>query len=233
MLWRDLAVVVLAAGNGTRLAPLTLERPKALCPVGGLPLLERVLQLVPGADCAVNAHHRADQLINWLDGRAHISHEPELLGSAGALGQLKSWIDGRDVVVVNADAVHGHRLDTLAQLQGVAVLSADAPGTEFHPRLTVIGSRISWSLVDRLTATPSGLYEEIWRPAARRGELTVVGLGGPFFDCGTPQRYLAAHHWLTGDDVCRWPQARDISAELRSCIVTPRRIVMVPPSSVR
>ena len=54
-----------------------------------------------------NVHHRRGQLEDHLAGRVHVSVEDLLLGTAGALGRLRGWLDGRDAVVVNADA--GHR----------------------------------------------------------------------------------------------------------------------------
>ena len=55
----DLAGVVLAAGLGTRLRPLTLVRPKPLCPVGDRPLLDHALDRMAAVagDVAVNVHH--------------------------------------------------------------------------------------------------------------------------------------------------------------------------------
>ena len=114
----DLAGVVLAAGLGTRLRPLTDLRPKALCPVNGVPLVDLALRRVSAqvlgepapsgaaltANVAVNAHHHADQVVQHLAGRAHVSVEqPIALGTAGALGRLRPWIDGRPALVVNAD----------------------------------------------------------------------------------------------------------------------------------
>src|SRR6478609_11746433 len=101
------AGVVLAAGEGRRLAPLTRHRPKALCPVGRVPLvdlaLDRIRPLVD--ELAVNLHHGADQLDAHLAGDVHRSfEEPVALGTAGALGRLRPWLRGRDVVVANADA---------------------------------------------------------------------------------------------------------------------------------
>ena len=87
------AGVVLAAGAGTRLRPLTDLRPKALCPVGGRPLLDLALdRLEPHTGTgprhlAVNAHHHAEQVVDHVGRRAHLSLEqPEPLGTAGALG---------------------------------------------------------------------------------------------------------------------------------------------------
>jgi N-acetyl-alpha-D-muramate 1-phosphate uridylyltransferase len=227
MSWDNVAAVVLAAGRGTRLAPVTVDTPKALCPVGGVRLLERALSQVGHLDCAINAHHLASQVERWVDGRWHLSVESELLGSAGALGQLKPWIDGRDVIVVNADAIHNMSLAALADQSGLVFLSADPPDTVFHSRLPVIGCRIPWAMVRDLSATPHGLYERLWRPAAERGEVKVIGTRSPFFDCGTPERYLAAHQWLTGESICRWSGAREIHPSINRAIVTPRRIVVV------
>lgn len=103
----DLVGVVLAAGAGTRLRPLTLVRPKALCPVGNVALLDHALaRLRPHVtDVAVNANHHADQIAAHVGDRVHLSIEqPGALGTAGALGQLRDWIAGRDVLLVNADA---------------------------------------------------------------------------------------------------------------------------------
>ena len=64
---RGLAGVVLAAGEGRRLAPLTWLRPKALCPVNGVPLVDHALARVAAsgllpASTAVNLHHGVAQL---------------------------------------------------------------------------------------------------------------------------------------------------------------------------
>lgn len=104
--------VVLAAGEGSRLRPLTAHLPKALCPVGNVSLLDRALARLAalgfvGPDAvAVNAWYLADQVAAAVAGRAHLSREPAAgpLGTAGALGALRDWIDGRGVLVGNADA---------------------------------------------------------------------------------------------------------------------------------
>src|SRR3546814_7155381 len=90
--WQDramdggLAGVVLAAGAGTRLRPLTLLRPKVLCPVGNVPLIDLALaRLGSVGSVAVNVHHGRAMLDAHLDPGVHRSYEESLLGTAGAL----------------------------------------------------------------------------------------------------------------------------------------------------
>jgi hypothetical protein len=107
----DVCAVVLAAGEGLRLRPLTELLPKALCPVGNVPLLDRALQRVAGlglsgpSDVAVNAAYLGEQIVPHVGDRAHLSVEPDgPLGTAGGVGNLRSWIDGRGALIGNADA---------------------------------------------------------------------------------------------------------------------------------
>jgi NDP-sugar pyrophosphorylase family protein len=78
--------MILAAGLGTRLRPLTNDLPKALVPVGDRPMLEHVARrlLAAGATrLVVNVHHHADQIKRFLDARGgfgvevFVSEEPE------------------------------------------------------------------------------------------------------------------------------------------------------------
>src|SRR5437773_5066779 len=105
----ELAAVVLAAGAGTRLRPLTWLRPKALCPVENVPLVDLTVgwaRVITSA-VAVNVHHGRGAMESHLAGRVHLSvEEPAALGTAGALGLLRDWIAGRPVLVLNADAWH-------------------------------------------------------------------------------------------------------------------------------
>jgi N-acetyl-alpha-D-muramate 1-phosphate uridylyltransferase len=113
-----LAGVVLAAGRGERMRPLTDTMAKPLLEVGGRSLLDQALDRVGQAvplrpeAVAVNAHWLAAQIVGAVAGRATVSVEqPAALGTAGALGKLRDWIGGRDVLVVNADAWYDEPLD--------------------------------------------------------------------------------------------------------------------------
>lgn len=100
--------VVLSAGLGTRLRPLTDTTPKVLLPVAGEPLLFHTLRLLAGAGvkrAGINLHHLGDVVREAVgDGRKFglevvYSEEPELLGSAGAVRKLAPAIDGRFAIL--------------------------------------------------------------------------------------------------------------------------------------
>lgn len=100
--------LVLAAGQGTRLHQLTRNRPKALLPVSGKPLLEYTLTWLRNAgvrEVAINLSHCAQAIPNYigngsqLDLLVRYSHEVRLLGTAGAAKRLQSFFDETFVVV--------------------------------------------------------------------------------------------------------------------------------------
>lgn len=104
--------LVLAAGLGTRLRPLTDTMPKSMVPVGGIPVLERnVAWLCRNGvtEIAINLHHRADAVTSHFgDGSAFgvaIRWSPEgtLLGTAGALGPLREWLGSDTFLVLYGD----------------------------------------------------------------------------------------------------------------------------------
>lgn len=90
----DIVGLVLAAGEGTRLRPLTLYCPKPLLPFHGRPILDRILanlRPLKLGGIGVNTHHLADALQTWLAAHhpdVRISHEPTLLGSGGGVRAL-------------------------------------------------------------------------------------------------------------------------------------------------
>lgn len=203
----SLAGVVLAAGAGRRLEPLTHLRPKALCPVAGRPLIDLALaRLSPvTSSVAVNLHHGADQLDAHLPASVHRSFEaPEALGTAGALGALRAWIDGRPVVVTNADAWLPTDLDLerfVSEWDGerVRLLCVDDPSRGDFGSLRYCGvALMPGRLVEVFEPVPSGLYEVCWRDEERAGRLDLVTTSGPFVDCGTPAEYLRANLVATG-----------------------------------
>jgi NDP-sugar pyrophosphorylase family protein len=190
--------VVLAAGRGERLRPLTDAVPKALVTVKGTALIDLAIARLRAAgvrDIAVNAHYRHEQLEAHLAGqRVHVEVEqPEALGTAGALGNLRHWIDGRDVIVTNCDAWYSEPPPPVigAGIRLLAVRTG-APA-DFDHWLYAGTAFMPWTDVRELNAVPSGLYEVCWRAAWETNRLVVVPFGGRFIDCGTPDDLEAAN----------------------------------------
>jgi len=119
--------LILAAGHGSRLRPITLHTPKPLVPFFGAPLIAyAAAQLVSQgvSRIAVNTHHLAEAVAHYVRTELtalypqvewHLSHEPELLGTGGALKNLEDWFDPGDLWVVNADAVFSADLSMMAR----------------------------------------------------------------------------------------------------------------------
>jgi mannose-1-phosphate guanylyltransferase/MurNAc alpha-1-phosphate uridylyltransferase len=214
--------VVLAAGRGTRLRPLTRLRPKALCPVGNVPLVDLALERVrPAVEAvAVNLHHGRRAIDAHLAADVHRSVEADgPLGTAGALGRLRGWIDGRPALVVNADAWCPGSLAGFADgWDGERIRLLLAGDDELQPTSGLAGALMPWSEIERLDARPSGLYEVSWRAARAGGRLEALRHDGPFVDCGTPQLYLAANLQASSGESVVEPGA-EVEGTLDRCVV--------------
>lgn len=109
---------ILAAGLGTRLRPLTNDRPKALVEVGGVTLLERTIRRLESAGInhiVINVHHFADKVIDFVNthtwqARTDISDERDLLlDTGGALKHAAPLFSGRDNILI-------HNVDILSDI---------------------------------------------------------------------------------------------------------------------
>ena len=107
--------MILAAGFGTRLFPLTIDRTKPAIPFLGKPLVGYVAEYVAThgfKDIVVNLHHQPDSVIDALgDGSrfgVHIDYtreEPKILGTAGALDKARSYLENDTFLVVNGKII--------------------------------------------------------------------------------------------------------------------------------
>ena len=126
--------MIFAAGMGTRLKPLTDSIPKALIPVGGIPLLEHVILKVKAAgfsDIIINVHHFHNQIIDFLQTKNNfdiniaISDERnQLLETGGGLKKAQWFLDDKAPFLVhNVDILSNVDLKTLYEqhLQNAAL----------------------------------------------------------------------------------------------------------------
>jgi NDP-sugar pyrophosphorylase family protein len=106
--------MIFAAGLGTRLYPITKDRPKAMAEVNGITLLEHNIRFIAAQgfdEIIVNVHHFADKVIDFLKSknnfglRIEVSYEKELLDTAGGLAKAASFFDDKDFLLYNVDVV--------------------------------------------------------------------------------------------------------------------------------
>lgn len=121
--------MIFAAGLGTRLYPITLNMPKALVDVGGMPMLQQVLDKLPALDIkdvVVNVHHHAAMVMDFLndyksDLQIKVSDEREkLLDTGGGVVKALSWLKGEDVLLHNADILTDVPLEKMVERHKVS-----------------------------------------------------------------------------------------------------------------
>lgn len=114
--------VILAAGLGTRLRPLTYQVPKPLFPILNRPLLGLLLAQLAAAGfarVAINTHHQGEAIREFVAAHAPrhleilVRHEPVILGTGGALKNLEDFLGPDPFVVINADIFTDIDLKTL------------------------------------------------------------------------------------------------------------------------
>ena len=110
---RPRRAILLAAGFGSRLQPLTFRIPKPLIPLWGRPLLLHNLDLLHQwgvRDVLINLHHEPGPLVNLIrtlsppaDLHIQFSFEPEILGTGGALRRAAWFLSDEPLWILNAD----------------------------------------------------------------------------------------------------------------------------------
>src|SRR5665647_958201 len=107
-------VMVMAAGRGTRLRPVTDLLPKPMAPVANRPVLYHILRLLKRhgfGEVVLNLHHMPEVITEYLgDGSVvgldvHYSHEPELLGTSGGVKKNEEFLGAGTFLVMSGDAL--------------------------------------------------------------------------------------------------------------------------------
>ncbi len=149
--------LILAAGLGTRLRPWTLSHPKALVPVGGIPMLQRVianLHLRGFDTLTVNIHHFGDQIIDFLsseypDAGIAVSDERDLLmDTGGALRHAAPLLRRADI----SEGVLVHNVDILS----------DAPLEELMKKHRESGADLTL-MVSKRDSSRALLWDDHWQ----------------------------------------------------------------------
>ena len=215
--------MVLCAGFGTRLRPLTEERPKPLVPLGDRPVLLHVLDQLARfghGNVVVNTHHASDvflEITNSYNLTLKVIHEPEIRGTAGGVAGARGLL-GAPVVVWNGDVIARPPLASLQQqarehgsclaiaprddLAGTVGLDEDGWVVRLRGRRFGKESRSGDYIgvcalgADALARLPERgcLVGDWWLPALERGEqLPSVPIEGGWTDVGSLGAYLEAN----------------------------------------
>lgn len=215
-------VMLLAAGLGTRLRPVTETLPKPLVPVGGTPLIERIMinARAEGATRFVaNAHYRADQVLAHFGGLLKVNREDELLGTGGGVKAALPMLHSDPFFVMNTDAFWPAGSDApLARMRAryqdesdivlLCVQPHRATGFDrshdfcLDPMGTITldyGAPVIYAGVALMGKglfrdTPDGAFSlnRLFEAALEREELKGVVLDAPWYHVGDPRALAAA-----------------------------------------
>lgn len=172
------SAMILAAGRGERMRPLSDVTPKPLLPVGGKPLIVWQIEALARAgfsDLVINAAHCADALIEFLgDGaswrvRIEWSREPEPLETAGGIATASPLLPPGPVLIVSGDIWTAFDYASLrSRIEAMADMPASArihlvmvPNPPYHPSgdFCLAGDRLALDAGNRLTFGNIGVYD--------------------------------------------------------------------------
>lgn len=225
--------MILAAGRGDRMRPLTDALPKPLLEVGGKPLVVHQIEALARAghrDIAINASHLAHKLVDALgDGRAlgvtlHWSIEPEPLETLGGLATARPMLADGPLVVVSGDLWTAYDYAALDARRpsigaGRSIHLVMVPNPPYHPRgdFTLDGalrdgaSRLLPHGPQALTYGNIGLYDTALLDGLRAGEkLKLLPLMQDCIDRGRASGEYYSGPWAnlgTPDDLARLKSA--------------------------
>lgn len=209
--------MILAAGRGERLRPLTDRVPKALVPVGGKPLIGWHLERLAACgwrEIVINVSHLADQIVESLgDGmrygvRIAYSREAEPLETAGGIANARPLLGTQPFLLANADVYADYDFAPLREVElgvrlahlvlvpnpphratGDFTLEGGLVGNDAGPRYTYSGIAVlSPRLVEKLAAGTRAPLAPLLRQAAAEGKVSGELFAGLWTDVGTAER---------------------------------------------
>jgi MurNAc alpha-1-phosphate uridylyltransferase len=217
------AVMLFAAGFGTRMGALTARCPKPLIPVAGRPLLDHALDLTQGIPRrVVNAHYLAPRIAEHLAGRdvTVMVEEPQILDTGGGLRAALPHLGTDPVFTLNTDAVWSGpnplgllaaawdpaRMDALLLCVPLERATGRKGGGDFtfdpQGRLIRGGDMVYTGAqilaTDRLQGVPEAVFSlnVIWTAMAAEGRLFGLPYPRHWADVGHPQGIAEAEAML-------------------------------------
>lgn len=195
--------IILAAGLGTRLRPLSDERAKPAMPVAGEPLIGRILAQVARAgvtDVVINLHHLGDTITRLTGDGAHLglrirySWETTILGSGGGPARAMRLVDDDRALILNGDTLTDLDLAALVRthddsraLVTLAVVPNTDPGR--YGGVAADAAGVFTGLVPKGSAAPSWHFVGV--QVAARAAWTGVAIDAPSDSIAGAYRALA------------------------------------------
>ena len=219
-------VMLLAAGLGMRLRPLTETLPKPLVPVAGVPLIERIMDAAKAEGAkrfTANAHYRADQILAHFGGLLKVSREEQLLGTGGGVKRALPMLHSDPFFVMNTDAFWPAGADTpLRRMIGRLGGETEMVLLCVHPRNATgfgrshdfclspqglvtrdYGAPVIYGGVALLgkklfEGTPDGPFSlnDLFEQCIDRETIAGIALDAPWFHVGDPQALAEAERQL-------------------------------------
>jgi mannose-1-phosphate guanylyltransferase len=218
--------MILSAGLGTRLLPLSEWRAKPLAPIGDRPSIAHILGALRAAGIrriVTNAHHRAEDVHAFAraDGDLDVSEEGRLLGTAGGVAFAAERLGDGDVLVWNGDILAAPRIADLVSTHRAHATLVVVPGPAGRGNVGIAkdgrvvrlrnetvapgevqggdfaGIHVLGAVLRKRLPERGCLVGDVYLPALRAGaRLEAAPISG-FIDIGTIEGYLAANfQWL-------------------------------------
>jgi N-acetyl-alpha-D-muramate 1-phosphate uridylyltransferase len=218
--------MILAAGRGERMRPLTDHKPKPLLEIRGKPLIVHLIERLARAgvkDMVINHAHLGEQIeIALGDGSAYgvrlaYSAEGEALETAGGIAKALPLLGDKPFIAANADVFSDYDFAALLRrdLDGSLAHLVLIDNPAHHPKgdFTLNGGRVGNQPENRLTFAGIGLYHPalfaavpvgskaqsapLLRAAAEEGRVSGEHFRGQWHDIGTPARLAALNAELS------------------------------------
>jgi NDP-sugar pyrophosphorylase family protein len=221
--------MILAAGYGTRLRPLTYSMPKPMVEICNRPLIGYAVEHFIRAgvrEIIINVHHLPGHIERYVEKtygdkcQFFFSFEPQILGTGGGVRKVRPLLENdEEFYLVNGDTVQFPKYEELQEARrkkdALAALTLRHPpeNDRFTPvwfengEVTGFGKGQGEALMfsgSHLISTRifkhlpnkdfSGIVDEVYQPLIQAKQETVAAIvdDGPWFDIGTPQRYISA-----------------------------------------
>jgi len=217
--------MILAAGRGNRMRPLTDDTPKPLLPAGGKPLIQHQIERLAVAgirDLVINHAHLGHQIESALGDGSHLGvsirysaeGEGRALETGGGIFKALPLLGPGPFLVINGDIWTDFAFDTLSLSPGDLAQLVLVRNPSHHPGgdFALISGRVQGLGEPRLTFGGIGLYRPelfagcqggafplapLLRRAMEQGRVGGQLHGGHWYDIGTPERLAALERWLT------------------------------------